>query len=347
MKIACFIDNLTGLDLIDFLVRHVKIDFIVYFDTGSQIDRVDLQILKSRYGETDICFLQLESNKLTSIRDMRGLTDLGLDLIILTGWRRLLNHECLKLPRFGTIGAHGSPFGMRNGRGRSPMNWALILGEKNFQVSIYFVDEGIDSGQIIDTRNFQISNLDDVRTLYLKSNYLIASMLRDFLPVINTSTSNFNFNPNLDVEGDAFYFPKRSPNDGALDWHQSSESIYDKVRALVSPYPNAFTFMDDYRVKILKGVPVSDIFKSEIINPGTILAVTQENFILVKTQDSTFLITNYVLEAEVEASEIFKIGSVFSLTSEKKILKEIIDSHNKNFPDLPINPTLIKFSDDA
>ena len=75
------------------------------------------------------------------------------------------------------MGAHGSPLGITKGRGRSPQNWALILGLSTFYISIFKIDPGIDSGQIIETRSFTYSDFDDIKTSYYKVCLLTADMI--------------------------------------------------------------------------------------------------------------------------------------------------------------------------
>ena len=119
--------------------------------------------------EREIDFVPVESYSLTSATDEAVLMDLPIDLLLVTGWQRLVPNWLLKRCRIGAVGVHGSPMGIRRGRGRSPQNWALLLGATRFSIAIFWLDEGIDSGSVIRETDFPLGPEDDIRTSYMKA----------------------------------------------------------------------------------------------------------------------------------------------------------------------------------
>lgn len=105
------------------------------------------------------------------------LTALPIDLLIVCGWQRLVPPWLIEHAPARVVGSHGSALGIAGGRGRSPQNWALIAGERQFQLSIFFIEPGIDSGPVIDTRTFSYDDLDDIVSSYLKLAIGTAEML--------------------------------------------------------------------------------------------------------------------------------------------------------------------------
>ena len=81
--------------------------------------------------------------------DRTLLESLEPDLILVTAWQRLIPQWAIELPRFGAVGVHGSPDGIHGGRGRSPQNWALLLGCRSFEIALFRITAGIDEGPVL------------------------------------------------------------------------------------------------------------------------------------------------------------------------------------------------------
>ena len=78
------------------------------------------------------------------------------DLLWVTGWQRLIPQSFINQSNYGAIGAHGSCDGIINGRGRSPQNWALLIGSKSFEISIFKITPNIDDGDVIASKKFTL-----------------------------------------------------------------------------------------------------------------------------------------------------------------------------------------------
>ena len=222
--------------------------------------------------------------------------------------------------------------GITKGRGRSPQNWSIILGLKKFYISIFRINKNIDSGDIIETRSFEISPYDNIKTSYYKTIILVSRMLINFIKNSNSKKIKF-LNQN---EKNAEYFPKRKPEDGLIDWTRKNEEIRNFTRALSKPYPGAFTYLKDVKVKIWNLIPF-DIDLMIKLKPGTIYKIFNKNDLLIKTSESFVLVDDF----EIEKKDFkLKIGMKFETISFKKQIKRILKRHKKKYPKLKISRSI-------
>jgi methionyl-tRNA formyltransferase len=180
--------------------------------------------------------------QLITVRDLNTpenvarVAELRPDLILVVGWTRLLGPELLRMPPLGAVGFHASL--LPRYRGRAPVNWALINGERETGNTMFFLDEGIDTGEVIDQRRIPILDEDDCASLYRKVADSAVDMLLEHLPRLKTGTA-----PRAPQdEAQATVMPRRRPEDGLIDWTRDARSLFNWVRALTHPYPGAFTF---------------------------------------------------------------------------------------------------------
>jgi methionyl-tRNA formyltransferase len=166
------------------------------------------------------------------------------DVLIVCGWQQLLKKEVLKIPKVGSIGFHSSL--LPKYRGRAPVNWAIIKGETETGVTAFFLEEEADAGDIIAQHAFPIEYEDDCATIYQKVSQSCDEILKECLPKLKNGTLKTCKNEASSLP----CWPKRSPEDGRIDFNWDSRKIYDWVRALTKPYPGAW-FIDEDGNKIL------------------------------------------------------------------------------------------------
>lgn len=170
---------------------------------------------------------------------IRMISEINPDLIIVCGWQRLVCKEILEIPRLGTIGFHSSL--LPKYRGRAPVNWAIIAGEKESGITMFYLTEEADAGDIIAQRAFPILLNDDCDTVYKKSARAGAELISEFLPKISAGCAPRTHNPSKSYPA----YPKRTPDDGEIDFQRSAIDVYNFIRALTKPYPGAFTYLPD------------------------------------------------------------------------------------------------------
>jgi methionyl-tRNA formyltransferase len=171
------------------------------------------------------------------------------DILLVIGWTQLLSPELLGVPRIACLGFHASL--LPKYRGRAPINWALIHGEKQTGNTMMVLAPGADEGDIVAQRVIDISEVDDCKTLYEKVSLTECDMLAEILPLIRQG----KMPRRKQNSAEATVMPRRRPEDGWIDWSWPSRRLYDWVRALTEPYPGAFTFSSGRKISVWKACP--------------------------------------------------------------------------------------------
>lgn len=186
------------------------------------------------------------------------------DMIFSFYYRQMLTQKILDIPAKGALNLHGSL--LPKYRGRVPINWALVNGEKETGVTLHYMTAKPDAGDIVAQKKFAISADDTAKTVHLKAADAAAQLLQEVLPALIAGTAPRT----AQNDADATYFHGRKPADGLIDWTKDAESIRNLVRAVTDPYPGAFTFFAS------KKYLVWSASKGENTNsaaaPGTILS---------------------------------------------------------------------------
>jgi methionyl-tRNA formyltransferase len=163
-------------------------------------------------------------------------------------YRHMLPREVLDIPRIAPMNLHGSL--LPAFRGRCPVNWVLIKGEKLTGVTLHIMEVKPDAGQIVAQREVEIAFEDTAHILALKVASAAGALMREIMPRLESGT--FEKSPQI---GTPSYYGGRKPEDGVIDWTASAESIYNLVRAVTHPYPGAYTWLDGKRLFIWKALP--------------------------------------------------------------------------------------------
>ena len=215
---------------------------------------------------------------------------LGPDLILVIGWTRLVGPEILKIPSKGSVGFHASMLPKYGGR--APVNWAIINGEMETGNTMFFLDGGVDTGDIIAQRKITIDEDDTCATLYRKVSDAAIEMLRQNLPLLKEGRA-----PRRPQErSQVTLMPKRTPEDGLIDWSKDCRALYNWVRALTHPYPGAFTQAGPSRLFIWRAAADPGARGGA---PGEVLAV-EERSLLVATGGGGLRILSAQVEGEPE-----------------------------------------------
>jgi len=150
-------------------------------------------------------------------------------------YRRLLPAAVLETARRGALNLHGSL--LPRYRGRSPVNWVLINGERETGVTLHYMVARADAGDIVGQRRVPIADDDTEYSLYGKQTAAATELLREMYPRLCAGTA-----PRIPQDHTrATYCGGRRAADGVIDWTRSAREIYDLVRAVTHPYPGAFT----------------------------------------------------------------------------------------------------------
>lgn len=225
-------------------------------------DHSDLSIFSAEKG---LPWLHVDDvNSLDSVSWIRSLNP---DIIFCFGWSHLLKDELLSIPPLGVIGFHPSEL-PRNG-GRHPIIWALVLGLRKTASTFFFMDSGIDSGDIISQVAIAIDSNDDAESLYNKVTISALSQLKDFVPQLESGS----YVRQKQDRTTANLWRKREVRDGVIDWRMSAESIHNLVRGLSTPYIGAHFFTEGNEIKVWKTMLSYDFPTN--IEPGRVLLNTE------------------------------------------------------------------------
>jgi methionyl-tRNA formyltransferase len=152
-------------------------------------------------------------------------------------YRNLLGRDILKIPPAGAFNLHGSMLPAY--RGRCPVNWVLVNGERRTGVTLHHIVKAPDAGDIVGQKEVVIEFEDTAYTLYQKLCAKAEELLEEALPLIQQGSA-----PRVPQDlKQGSYYGGRGPEDGRIDWSWPVMQIYNLVRAVTDPYPGAFTYL--------------------------------------------------------------------------------------------------------
>jgi len=197
---------------------------------------------------------------------VRKIKDLNPDIIFSFYYRNMVGPNILEIPPLGCINLHGSL--LPKYRGRCPVNWVLVNGEKQTGVSLHYMTKRPDYGDVICQEKVPISSDDTALTLHEKMAHASSTMLNNILLQIKEKTA-----PRYPQDHrKATYFSGRHPKDGEIQWGKTSFEVRNLIRAVTLPYPGAFSYVGDRKCFFWNVTEVS--VKEQGLCPGTIISET-------------------------------------------------------------------------
>ncbi len=225
------------------------------------------------------------------------LSSLGADVFITVAYGRILPPDILAIPPMGCINMHASLLPYL--RGASPINRAIMNGDKTGGVTVMYMDEGMDTGDIVLQKTVDIPDDMDFGTYYDVITNLGCDALEEYVKI----ASNGEVTRTPQDHSLATYAPKVEKEETLLDFNDSRENVYNKIRGL-SPSPCAYTFLAGKRVKIHKAVKGDG--KGE---PGSVISASKRG-IEIAVSDGSIIITSLQPEGKgVMASQAFLAGN--------------------------------------
>ena len=189
-------------------------------------------------------------------------------LCLVVGWYWIIEKQLLNKVPGGFLGIHASL--LPKYRGGAPLVWAMMNNERVTGVTLFYFNEGMDSGDIIGQRSFSILKEDAIIDVVEKSEDAAVELLNEFIPQIMNGTAPRK----IQFHQEATYCSQRSEEDGHIDWTQSNDKIYNFIRAQSDPYPGAFSYLNNEKITMLK----SSIFQQPYFGPsGKIVGITDKN----------------------------------------------------------------------
>jgi methionyl-tRNA formyltransferase len=167
-------------------------------------------------------------------------------------FREIVGPDVLAIPRRGALNLHGSL--LPRYRGRCPVNWVLVHGERETGVTLHYMESKPDRGDIVAQRSVPIADDDTALTLNRKLGQAARALVREAYPALVAGTASRT----PQDHARATYFGGRRPEDGRIAWRKSAKELYDLVRAVTAPYPGAFTTWRGQRLLVWWARPTAD-----------------------------------------------------------------------------------------
>jgi methionyl-tRNA formyltransferase len=216
----------------------------------------------------------LENSSINSQEFINKVKNYHCDLFVSMSFNQIFRKEIFNIPPLKTINCHAGKLPFY--RGRNILNWALINDENEFGITVHYIDEGIDTGDIILQRTYPISDDDDYASLLNMAHVECANILYDAICMIIKNEAKSIKQKSIHPVG--MYCGRRIEGDELIVWNQTSREIF-------KPGPQATTFLDRNEIKINKVAEIKDApkYKGKV---GQVLCKTKQGTYFVKTQDS-------------------------------------------------------------
>jgi methionyl-tRNA formyltransferase len=204
------------------------------------------------------------------------------DCTVVSSYNRVLLPEVLDRGPF--LNVHYAP--LPRYRGRANVNWAIINGEPEAAITIHVIAPGLDSGNIVYQQKVAIGPHDTVGDVYDTLNKIQRDVLAE---TVARYLSGYEGEPQDDAA--ATYGCGRVPDDGEIDWSDSTKRIYALVRALAHPYPEAHTYLNGRRISVVRALPLENVSRYVGRIPGRVVGrSSEEGHVDVLTGDGTLRI---------------------------------------------------------
>ncbi|AJD90949.1 methionyl-tRNA formyltransferase [Jeotgalibacillus malaysiensis] len=221
----------------------------------------------------------IQPEKLTGSAELEEIIDLDADLIITAAFGQLLPKKLLDAPKLGCINVHASL--LPELRGGAPIHHAIIRGYDQSGITIMYMAEKLDAGDIISQRTVPISDEDHVGTLHDKLSKAGADLLSETLPLLIEGKA-----ARTEQDHDkATYAWNIKREEEKIDWNRPGKEVFNQIRGLY-PWPTAYTIFRDKPLKI-QGAKLSKGTGA----PGEVISVTDEGITFATADDQAVLVT--------------------------------------------------------
>ena len=227
-------------------------------------------VVKKKAMDLDYPTIDVEDPKSDEFAEK--LRQLKPDLLVVVAFR-ILPDDILSIPTIGSINLHASL--LPKYRGAAPIHWAIIKGEEETGCSVFFLDEKVDTGEIIAQFKTDIGPMETTGDLYNRLKNKGAELLKDAVDQIAEGTTEGK--PQNDEE--ATPAPKLFKENTKIDFNQSAEDVHNLIRGL-NPFPTAWCNFGDQKLNIHRSKPGSKISNAK---PGQL--VDLDNRLYVQCSD--------------------------------------------------------------
>jgi methionyl-tRNA formyltransferase len=222
-----------------------------------------------------------QPEKIRKQEELDKILALKPDLIVTAAFGQILPKELLDAPAFGCINVHASL--LPELRGGAPIHYAIIQGKQKTGITIMYMTEKLDAGDILTKIEVPITEEDNLGTLHDKLSVAGAKLLSETLPRLLAG----ELTPIPQNEAEATFAPNIKREQEKINWAHTGEEIYNQIRGL-NPWPVAFTTLEGHILKIWSAEKVKGITGQQ---PGTIVKIEADGFTVSTGNDTAIKVT--------------------------------------------------------
>jgi methionyl-tRNA formyltransferase len=182
---------------------------------------------------------------------VRAVREAGIDWLFIIGWSQIARAEMLGAPGEGVLGMH--PTLLPEGRGRASIPWAILKDVRETGVTLFKLDEGVDTGPILAQERIPLDPGETATTLYARVVAAHRALMLRVLPELEAGTVV----PRVQDDARSSYWEGRKPEDGRIEPSMTVAQVERLVRAVTRPYPGAFVEENGAVVRIWAGRPAA------------------------------------------------------------------------------------------
>ena len=207
------------------------------------------------------------------------------DVIVVVAYGKILPKELLNIPKFGSINVHGSL--LPKLRGAAPIQWSVLNGDKITGITTMFMDEGMDTGDMILQETLEIGENENVGEVWNRMGDLGADLLEKTISNLEQVKTKLPNPKDLDEvkklmgarkqEGEYTLAPMLDKEMSKIDWNKTSQEIHNLVRGL-NPIMGTYTFFGEKKIKIWKTELIKE--DSRKGKPGEVLAADKKELVI-------------------------------------------------------------------
>ncbi|KZZ83157.1 methionyl-tRNA formyltransferase [Bacillus sp. SJS] len=212
----------------------------------------------------------LQPEKIRHQKDLDKVLALKPDLVVTAAFGQILPNELLEAPKHGCINVHASL--LPELRGGAPIHYSILQGKEKTGITIMYMAEKLDAGDILTQAEVVITEEDNVGTLHDKLSKAGTELLAETLPMLLEG----KLKPIKQDDSKATFASNIKREQEKIDWTRTGEEIYNHIRGL-NPWPVAFTSLEGQTVKIWRGEKMKSTNPSE---PGTVIGIDSDGFVV-------------------------------------------------------------------
>jgi len=240
--------------------------------------------------------------RVNSCEFVRRLVSWKPDISVSVSYDQVLRRPIIRSARLGFLNFHGGM--LPKYRGRNVINWAIINNEREIGLTGHFVDEGVDTGDIVLQRSIPVDWTDTYGDVLRKVTAAMPALVSETVRLVSEG------NPERRVQSDipGTYFSQRGEGDEWFNWSDTSLNIYNKIRAIARPGPGARTLLNG-RVVLVWRASYDMAWPKYIGTPGQVVGRVCGEGVIVKTGDSTILLREIQIEDGEPEVPCWRIGT--------------------------------------